>query len=136
MYTATIIRKDLVPQGTRVFVDFTDGTTTLSETCIPQNVDGLKYWIKSRLETLNSAPEIDTKYPDGVTADVSDPVVTPPVLTQEEIDRDTWFADYQKWVKIKNTLIDTGILTGNEAPLVTLKAKVTTGFKAGYIALL
>lgn len=133
MYTAKVIRKDVVPQGTRVFVDFIDGATVLSETCIPQNVDGLKYWIKSRLETLNSAPAIESAFPDGVDADVSDPVVTPPTPTPEEIARKDWLADYYKWIKVKTTLIDTGILTGNETKVLQLKTKVQNNFLPAYL---
>lgn len=133
MYTAKVIRKDVVPQGTRVFVDFIDGATVLSESCIPQNVDGLKFWIKSRLETLNSAPEIESAFPDGVDADVSDPVVTPPTPTQAELDEAQWLKDYRTWVKVKTTLIDTGVLTGSETKVVQLKTKVTTDFLPAYL---
>lgn len=135
MYTAKVIRKDLVPQGTRVFVDFTDGAATLSETCIPQNVVGLKYWIRSRLETLNSAPAIDVAFPDGTTADVEEAAVTSPTLTQAEIDANTWLTNYSKWIKVKSTLIDTGVLTGNETQVVALKTKVQTTFKPAYLNL-
>lgn len=136
MYTAKINRKDYVDGVVRVFVDFTNGTDTYTESCIPQDENGFKYWVKSRLTAFNTAPVIETNYTDGSTVDVSEPVVVPPTLTQAEIDRNEWFKDYEKWVKIKSTLIDTGILTGNEAPLVTLKGRVTTNFKAAYIALL
>jgi hypothetical protein len=62
-----------------------------------------------------------------------DPVINPPAPTQSEIDRRQWINDYNKWVKIKQTLIDTGILTGSEAPLVTLKDRVKTNFKPAYL---
>lgn len=134
MYTAKINRKDYVAGVLRVFVDFTDGVTTISENCIPQNEDGLKFWIKSRLETFNSASTIESTYADGADVDVSDPVVTPPVLTQAEIDQQEWLKDYAKWVKVKTTLIDTGVLTGSETQVVALKNKVTTNFKPAYLA--
>lgn len=134
MYTAKINRKDYVAGVLRVFVDFTNGTDTYTEHCIPQDENGLKFWVKSRLATYNAGAVIDTGYVDGSTIDVSDPVVTPPVLTQAEIDQQEWLKDYAKWVKVKTTLIDTGVLTGSETQVVALKNKVTTNFKPAYLA--
>jgi hypothetical protein len=133
MYTAKINRKDIVPQGIRVFVDFTDGATTLSESCIPQNEDGLKFWVKSRLETLNSIEPISTTYADGVEVDVSDKPQVEVVLTPEQIAEAKWLKQYTKWVKIKTTLIDTGILTGDETKVAALKAKVQEDYLPVYL---
>lgn len=133
MYTAKVTRKDYINGAIRVFVEFTNGTDTITENCIPQNEDGLRFWIKSRLETFNAAAVIDSTYTDGATVDVSDPVVPPVVPTQAELDEQAWVADYTKWVKIKTTMIDTGILTGSETPLVNLLNKVKTNFKPAYL---
>lgn len=133
MYTAKINRKDYVAGVLRVFVDFTNGTDTYTESCIPQDENGLKFWVKSRLATYNAGAVIDTGYVDGSTIDVSDPVVTPPTPTQEEIGRDTWIRNYRKWVKVKETLVDTGVLTGSEPQLVTLKNKVTNDLLPAYL---
>lgn len=131
MYTAKINRKDYVNGVVRVFVDFTNGTDTYTESCIPQDEAGLKFWVKSRLAAFNVGEVVETKYADGADVDVSDPVVTPP--TQAEQDRIDWFRNYKKWVIVKTTLIDTGIFTGNEAPAVALKNKVQTDFKPEYL---
>lgn len=133
MYTATIKNKELINGVLKVTVEFSDGVTTVSETCIPQDFDGLKYWVKSRLATFNSAKEIDATYATDTELDVTDPVVTPPTPTQAELDRAEWLKDYGRWVRVKTTLIDTGIFTGNEAPAVALKTKVSTNFKADYL---
>lgn len=133
MYTATISRKDYVGGVLRVFVNFSDGTNTTEEYCIPQDVDGFKFWVKSRLATYNSAPMIESAYTDGATVDVADPVVPPVVPTAEEIARDAWLANYKKWIKVKTTLIDTGVLTGSETKVVQLKTKVQNDFLPAYL---
>lgn len=133
MFTAKINRKDYVNGVVRVFVDFTNGTDVYTESCIPQDENGLKFWVKSRLDAFNTGSVIETKYTDGATIDPVDPVVPPPTPTQAEIDRDQWLADYKKWLKVKTTLIDTGVLTGSEAPVIALKTKVQTNFKAAYL---
>lgn len=136
MYTAKIHDKSFDAGVLRVQVEFTDGVTSLFESCVPQDEGGLKYWVKGRLAQLNFAGEVDNKFPVGSTVDVSEPVTTPIVKTQAEIDRDKWLNKYNKWVKIKTTLIDTGILTGDEANLVTLKGKVQSGYLPEYLDLI
>lgn len=133
MYTAKIISKEYVNGALKVTVEFTDGTTSVQEFCIPQDFDGLKYWVKSRLATFNGAKEIDTTFSVDDEIDVTEPIVQPPAPTAEEIARDAWLKNYFKWVKVKTTLIDTGILTGNETKVVQLKTKVQTDFLPTYI---
>lgn len=133
MYTAKINRKDYVAGVLRVFVDFTDGVTTISENCIPQNEDGLRFWIKSRLETFNSAPTIESKYADGADVDVSDPVVVPPTPTADEIARVEWIKRYFKYVKVKTTLVDTGVLPADNAQVTTLRTWLTSNIRPEYL---
>ena len=133
MYTATIKNKEFVNGALRVTVDFSDGVTTVTESCIPQDFNGLKFWVKSRLATFNGGQEIDTTFNVNDPIDPTDPVVTPPTPTAQEIARNEWLQNYRKWVKVKSTLIDTGVLTGNEAQLVTLKNKVTNDLLPAYL---
>lgn len=132
MFIAKIEDKALINGGFRVNVTFTDGVTSQIETCTPQGDEGLKAWIKSRLLVYNSAAELDTKYSINDVVDVSE-VVTPITQTQEEIDRNAWIKNYYKWLKVKTTLIDTGVLTGNETKVAQLKAKVTFDFLPAYL---
>ena len=133
MYTAKIENKSLDNGIYRVVVSFTDGVTVINDSCSPSDEFGLKFWIKSRLTQLNSAPVIDATFPNGQVVDVSDPVVVPIVQTPEEIAADKWMKQYTKWVKIKTTLIDTGILTGNETKVGALKAKVQADYLPAYL---
>ena len=134
MYTATITNKEFINGGIKVTVDFSDGVTTVTESCIPQDKDGFKYWVKSRLATFNGGQEVDSLYSLNEIVDVSEPVVEEPVLTQAEIDRNEWILDYRKWVKVKSTLIDTGILTGDEPQVLALKSQVQASFRPAYLS--
>jgi hypothetical protein len=134
MFTAKIQSKTLESGLLTVTVNFTDGVESRVESCVPQNLEGLKYWIKSRLETLNSGVTIAPTLVEGQDFDVSDPVVTPPTLTQAGLDKIEWFQDYHKWLKIKTTLIDTGIVLESQTQVANLKAKVQTNFKPAYLA--
>jgi hypothetical protein len=132
MFTAKITNKTLVDGVLTVFVEFSNGVTSLTEWCKPQDEDGLIYWVKSRLAQLNAAPTLDAKYAVDQVIDTAE--VAAPEPTAAEIERDEWLADYRKWVRVKTTLIDTGVLTGNETQVLALKTKVQTNFKAAYLA--
>lgn len=133
MYTAKIFDKSLVNGILRVQVEFNNGVESIFDSCTPSDEFGLKFWIKSRLTQLNSAPVIDATFPNGQVVDVSDPIVVPVVQTPEEIAADKWMKQYTKWVKSKTTLIDTGILTGNETKVAALKAKVQADYLPAYL---
>lgn len=133
MYIATIKNKGLVDGRLRVQVEFSNGANTpILDFCDPSDENGLKYWVRGRLSQLNFSTEVDSKYPDGTEIKTSDQVVNP-TPTEEEIARAEWFKNYMKWTKIKTTLIDTGVLTGNETKLATLKAKVQSDFIPAYL---
>lgn len=132
MYTAKIFDKSFDAGVLRVQVEFTNGVTSLFESCVPQDEGGLKYWVKGRLDQLNFASTSDTKYAVGTTVDVSETTTTL-TKTQAEIDRDSWMLLYQKWMRVKTGLIDSGILTGNEIKVLNLKAKVQSDFLPAYV---
>jgi hypothetical protein len=133
MYTATINSKEFIDGALKVSVQFSDGTTTVTESCIPQNYDGLKHWVRSRLETFNSGKDIDGTLNLYEAIDPNEPVKVVPTPTAAEVARQAWFENYYKWLKVKETLIDTGILTGNETKAAQLKAKVTADFLPAYL---
>ena len=133
MYIAKINRKEDREGIIEVFVDFTDGVNTYTDSCIPQDADGLKYWIKSRLATYNSSLQLQSELVPGADVDVSDPVVTPPTLTQAEIDRDAWLAKYYKWLRIKTTVIDTEILPITNPTIAAMLTDLKATLRPEYI---
>ena|SRR3990167_9064114 len=133
MYTAKINRKEDRGGIMEVFVDFTDGVKTYTDSCKPQDADGFRYWVKSRLDSYNSSVLLQDKFIEGETFDVSEPTTLPPILTQEETDRNNWLEKYSKWIRIKATLIDTGIITASNPKATAMLSDLKTTFKAEYI---
>lgn len=128
MYTASLTQKTLTDGSFSVEVTFTDGAESFTETVKPQSIDNLKTWVQNRITTLNDAKTLFTT--PALDASIVEPKA--PLTTAEE-DREKWLKKYAKWVKIKTTLIDTGILTGTETKLVDLKTAVQTDYKPAYL---
>jgi hypothetical protein len=133
MYKAKITNKSYEDGILTFNVEFSDGVTSRTEQVQPQDESGLKLWVESRLIAFNAGKEVSDKYSEGDVIDVTKPVVTPPKPTQAELDRDAWLNDHYLWVRVKTTLIDTGILTGTETEVKALQDKVKNGFRAEYI---
>jgi len=127
MWTAKVTNKEQTAQGYAVDVEFTDGTTTQTERCIPQDLNGFKHWVKGRLQSFNCEVDIDANY--DVNSEVT---FTEPELTQDEIDFRTWMRDFAR-LKTVQELIDLGIVANDNAKVVALRDKLTTNIKADYI---
>lgn len=130
MWTAKVIEKDLVNGVIKVTVLFTNGNDQVTETCIPQDKNGFLFWVKSRLATFNSSESINTEYSVNSIIDVTEPAPEAPTAT--ELKQQAWFSDYMKLQGVQK-LIDLGVLTGNETPVINLRNKVKTGFLPAYI---
>lgn len=135
MYTATIKSKTLTDGILTVEVEFTDGTTTLVKSVIPQDENGLKYFVKGELNTLNSAPQIDTDYAVGATIDVSDPAPADP--TADQIAQSEWLRDYQAMQDVQK-LIDMGVVlsAGAQTKVEALRTRLGANLKAEYLNLI
>jgi len=129
MYTATLKNKEEVNEGIRVTVEFSNGTKTLTETVIPQDETGFRHWVKSRLASLNSIEEIDTKYEVDTPVDVTEETVQP---TVEELAQREWFRDFGRMQQVQK-LIDLGIIPSDHAKVVALRDKLQANLKASYI---
>lgn len=110
MFTAKVQRKEDALAGLDVYVDFyKDGVFDHTENMIPQDKAGFTHWLQSRLSSLNTGDSLKTELtPDLDITEYGK--VTPPVLTQAEIDRNTWLEKYYRWVRVKTTVVDTGIV--------------------------
>jgi hypothetical protein len=129
MYTATLKLKEEVAQGLRITVDFSNGVKTITETVIPQDETGLKYWVKSRLASLNSIEVIDSTYTVDTEIDTDDVVVPP---TQAELDKVEWFSDFARMERVQK-LVDLGVIPSDHAKVTALRTKLQTNLKASYI---
>jgi len=87
-------------------------------------ISAVKGWIDS-IERMKSL--------ENLALDFAEPVAeTPTEPTADELARQTWEADFARLEKVKR-LVDCAVLTGTEAPVVALRNKVKTGFKAEYL---
>lgn len=117
MYTTNIVSIETLADGRkRIGVQFTNGIiTTPTEFVIPQDKNGLDFYVKGWLEALNFVEP-----PIGAYVLPVLPVV--PAKTQEEID----FENFAKWLNITiaiNSAKQLGWITGDEAMVVNAKNK-------------
>jgi len=103
MFTATIIDKQKVDGILALTVRFTDGVDTLDETVKPQDEDGLKYFVKARLDSLNTSKKLETEDNIGRPIEI-DPVV--PVETAEQV----YYRERYKLIEIKQD-VELGLAT-------------------------
>lgn len=129
MFTHKIISKEFENGVLVLGVEFTDGAKIITEAVKPQDEAGFKYWVKQRLNSLNSLTELE-KVDVNTSVDISDPVDT---RTQAEKDLEAWLKLYYRWVNVKNNLIDTGIIPANNPKAVALLQEVKDGLKPAYI---
>jgi hypothetical protein len=83
--------------------------------------------VKGWIDTVESAKEVTT---DVV---LTEPVVEPTPPTQAELDRQAWEKDKSTLRQLQD-LVDMGVFTGTETPIVNLRNKVKTNFKTEYLA--
>ena len=130
MYTATINRKEDRGGVLEIFVDFSNGEKTYTESCKPQDRAGFNHWVASMLKSYNTSEEL--RLEDNV-GQVITPVTTPePTVAEQE---------KALWIKrdaIKEQVdkaIAKGYLTGTEPKVVQLNNWLKTNFKPGYLDL-
>ena len=131
MFTHRIISKAFENGVLVLGVEFTDGVKVITEIVKPQDEAGFKYWLNSRLTSLNSLVELE-KVNINDTVDLSDSVPED-TRTQAEKDRDIWITKYLKWVKIKATIIDTGIVPITNTKVADMLTDLKTTLKPEYI---
>ena len=128
MWTAKITGKNFKNGELIVNVEYTNGVDTLYKAHVGINTfESLKNTVRSTINDLNMREMLADAITDGIVD------TTAPQPTQLEANRDGWLKDYNKWCSIKRNLVDTGILTGDEDQLQTLKTKVQTNFNPGYL---
>ncbi len=133
MYTATVKKKEFIDGVLLITVAFSDNIKTITDSCKPQDKDGFDHWVKSKLATLNGAVEIDTNYAIDAIIDISNPIVILPEMTPAEVARNTWITKYLKWVKIKATIIDTGIVPITNTKIANMLADLKSTLLPEYI---
>jgi len=130
-WTAKVIKK-IHQEGTEkveIEVEFTDGTTTITETYFLSAADSLKGVVIGKINKLENAESLATSLTKGDL----DLTVTPKVPTQTEIDKNQYGLDLRRYDQIQRA-VDIGILpTGS---LTQMADKLSTNFQADYLELL
>lgn len=90
MYTAKFLTSEETAQGTRFYVEFTNGENTITEWCIPQDENGFNFWVKGRLESINTAETLKAQLQAGVEISVPKEN-TQPQPSEDDIAFQTWF---------------------------------------------
>ncbi len=119
MYTATIVDKKKVDDRLVVSVRFMDGTDTVLETITPQDRAGFNQWVKARVESLNSAKELEAEDNIDAVIDLSVPAVAEP--TAEEVKASKYQAFRAELVTLKE---DVGLGLATQATYDTELAKL------------
>jgi len=133
MWTANLDSITKTGGDASIKVTYTNGNSNVTETYTFATPTMLKATVANKINELNAVDNFISTTSTG-PIDTTLPAPTPdPVPTQAELDRQQFLKDYQNWVKVKTTLIDTGILTGSEAAVVALKTKVQNTFKPAYL---
>lgn len=138
MWKATINRKEEVSGQQRVYVDFSNGTKTTTEWCIPQDTNGFKSWVKARITAFETAEEM-ASMADGQEIDISNEAM--PTPTPEEQAATAWLGAWKKLEsgqKLKQMNESLGMAMNPEdvTALEELAAFVKTNFKQEYIDLI
>jgi len=136
MFTAKLTNKQELPNGNiEVTTEFTNGTKTITETVIPQDKAGYKYWVRSRIESMNTAEELLSEDNLNKEVDLTQPEPTP---TPEEQALNDWRADFAKLeslTRLKTTIEAGGgtLKPAQATALSKLAQSVLDTFKADYV---
>jgi hypothetical protein len=125
MFTAEITGKEVRPDGAvKLAVSFTDGTVTFTDTIIPSDENGLRYFIDARISALNFAKDAAAKPNHKIIPEKERPAVVDPAAQA----REDWFSAARRFAFIKQTFIDTG-----EKEFVEMRDKLTNSYRPGYL---
>ena len=130
-WTPTLKTVEKIRGQLHVVIGYSDGTTSFNEDFFTTSPRTLNDVVSKRVAELTA---LDT-YASTLTigAAISTTPTPPPVLSQAEIDRNTWLANYQKLVKAKQTLVDVGVITTTNPTYAALLAAVQSGLQASYL---
>ena len=130
MFTATITSKSFALGNMQVYVDFSNGTTTVTRIYNIYSERNLKNEIRNEIARLNELETFSEVLPVGAY-DHAENIVPP---TQDELDKNKWFRDFNKLQQLTK-LNELGALRPNAVSSLTdLRATVSADFKQAYIA--
>lgn len=138
MYTVKIVGKTFNKEKQRLAIQFayfldqaeTPEITETKEFVMDIPVEEIKKYAARQIKRLE---KVDANSQEIAIGNLDVSGVTPTEPTAADIAKAEWFRDYSRLQQVQN-LINLGVATGDEAPIVALREKVRTGFKPGYLA--
>lgn len=136
MYTANLIAKTIkrAARQIEITVEFDNGSDPVFQEkfvfAFDANVDTIKKAVKRYKDALEAAEK--TNVPFG-TIDLS--TVTDEIPTAVERAAQNWLRNFNRLENVEK-LVSLGVLTGQEAPVVSLRQKLADDFRPAYIELL
>ncbi len=122
MFTHKIISKEFENGVLVLGVEFTDGVKVITEGVKPQDEAGFRYWLKSRLASLNSLSDLEQ-----VTVNTTVDLNEPDTRTQAEKDKALWFAKYGELERLEE-IASKNFLTGPRLTVLTNKIATVKSF--------
>lgn len=129
-WTPTITNKQLNNGQVTITVQFNSSTTGAIAT--QQFQSGDIETLKLQIATAGNYFEKNENFANSLpTGSIN---ITPAtiLLSQTQIDENSWMALYKQLVKVKQTLIDTGVINISNPTYTVLLASVQAGLKAAY----
>lgn len=130
-WTPTIKAVEKIRGQLHVVIQYTDGTITFNEDQFLSSPTTLNDIVANRVTQLSALDTYALTLTPGAT--ISTTPTPPTVLTQAEIDRNTWLVNYRKLVKAKTTLVDVGVITAANPTYAALLTTVQNGLLASYL---
>lgn len=109
MFTHKVISKDIDSHGLVLGIEFTDGVKKFTESVRPQDENGLKYFLKQRLASLNSLNQLDAIK----VGDVIDLSETPTYVDPETAKLQEYEAKKIELIRVKQE-VELGLATQEE----------------------
>lgn len=137
MYTAKILRRTADKQLKKLYVDIayhldggvTPEATETKEFGIEASLTDIARHAKAQIARLEKADANITAIVEG---DIDLTLAVDVAPTAAELTKQGWFRNFGRLEQVQR-LITLGVLSGNETPVVNLRTKVQTDFKAAYI---
>ena len=124
-FKGQITKKTELPDGRlELEVTFTDGIDTKTETIIPQDKNGLEYWVTQVAESLTTAKLLKTE--DNLNV-VIEKTVAPDTRTEEQKAQAIWLEAYYRLERLE-TLATKAFLTGTRMTALNKKIADTKTF--------
>lgn len=136
VWTCKLIKKvyHLGKDKIEVYIEFSDGTDWILNSYYVKDLDEIKRLARNRIKELEVLkPNFDSLIEGDLDVTLEKNVIPPKELTQEEINKQNYSEDIEKYHQIKRA-IEIGILQSTE--IDNIKTKLKNNFIQSYLDLI